>query len=72
MGQRCEEKSNEITAIAELLPALALKGAVVTIDAMGCQTAIAAQVTRAVAIMYWQSKTTSPIWLRRYATSSRH
>lgn len=46
LGQRtCEEKSNEITAIEELLPALALKGAVVTIDAMGCQTAIAAQIT---------------------------
>ncbi len=45
-GQRaCEEKSNEITAIEELLPALALEGTVVTIDAMGCQTAIAAQIT---------------------------
>lgn len=45
LGQRaCAEKSNEITAIAELLPALALEGAVVTIDAMGCQTAIAAQI----------------------------
>lgn len=39
--QRCEEKSNEITAIEALLPSLALKGAIVTIDAMGCQTAIA-------------------------------
>jgi predicted transposase YbfD/YdcC len=39
--QRCEEKSNEITAIEALLPHLALKGAIVTIDAMGCQTAIA-------------------------------
>ena len=39
--QRCEEKSNEITAMAALLPCLALKGAIVTIDAMGCQTAIA-------------------------------
>lgn len=47
LGQRtCEEKSNEITAIAELLPTLALEGAVVTIDAMGCQTAIAAQITQ--------------------------
>lgn len=46
LGQRtCAEKSNEITAIEELLPALALEGAVVTIDAMGCQTAIAAQIT---------------------------
>lgn len=39
--QRCEEKSNEITAMAALLPCLALKGAIVTIDAMGCQSAIA-------------------------------
>ena len=31
--------------IQELLPALALDGAVVTIDAMGCQSAIAAQIT---------------------------
>ena len=45
LGQvACEEKSNEITAIGELLPTLALEGAVVTIDAMGCQTAIAAQI----------------------------
>jgi predicted transposase YbfD/YdcC len=42
--QRCEEKSNEITAIEALLPNLALTGCIVTIDAMGCQTAIAAQV----------------------------
>ena len=39
--RRCEEKSNEITAIEALLPSLALKGAIVTIDAMGCQTKIA-------------------------------
>jgi predicted transposase YbfD/YdcC len=46
LGQRCcEEKSNEITAIRELLPALALEGSIVTIDAMGCQSAIAAQIT---------------------------
>lgn len=35
------EKSNEITAIPELLATLALQGCVVTIDAMGTQTAIA-------------------------------
>lgn len=46
MGQRiCEEKSNESAAIEERLPALALEGAVVTIDAMGCQTATVAQIT---------------------------
>ncbi|MCC6472699.1 MAG: ISAs1 family transposase [Burkholderiales bacterium] len=39
--QRCAEKSNESTAIEQLLPSLALKGAIVTIDAMGCQTEIA-------------------------------
>ena len=42
--QRCEEKSNEITAIQALLPSLALKGAIVSIDAMGCQTKIAKQI----------------------------
>lgn len=45
LGQRaCAQKSNEITAIAELLPTLALEGAVVSIDAQGCQTAIAEQI----------------------------
>jgi predicted transposase YbfD/YdcC len=38
------EKSNEITAIPALLKLLALEGATVTIDAMGCQTAIARQI----------------------------
>ena len=37
-------KSNEITAIPALLRLLALEGATVTIDAMGCQTAIASQI----------------------------
>lgn len=46
LGQRpCQEKSNEITAIETLLPSLALAGAVVTIDAIGCQTGIARQIT---------------------------
>jgi predicted transposase YbfD/YdcC len=39
-----EEKSNEITAIPKLLKMLELKGAIVTIDAMGCQKEIAATV----------------------------
>ncbi len=39
-----DEKSNEITAIPELLELLSLKGAIVTIDAMGCQTAIAQKI----------------------------
>ena len=45
LGQfKTEEKSNEITAIPELLKVLDLKGHTVTIDAMGCQTAIAEQI----------------------------
>jgi predicted transposase YbfD/YdcC len=38
------EKSNEITAIPELLGLLEITGALVTIDAMGCQTEIAEKV----------------------------
>jgi predicted transposase YbfD/YdcC len=47
LGQvKTAEKSNEITAIPELLAALDLAGCVVTIDAMGCQKQIAADITR--------------------------
>lgn len=42
LGQlKTDEKSNEITAIPELLKMLVIKGCIVTIDAMGCQTEIA-------------------------------
>ena len=45
MGQlKTENKSNEITAIPELLKLLAIKGCIVTIDAMGCQTQIVKQI----------------------------
>jgi predicted transposase YbfD/YdcC len=40
----CDEKSNEITAIPELLALLEIKGSTITIDAMGCQVAIAQQI----------------------------
>ena len=40
----CEEKSNEITAIPELLRLVDIKGAIITIDAMGTQKAIAEQI----------------------------
>lgn len=42
--QACAEKSNEITAIPALLERLELTGALVTIDAMGCQTRIATAI----------------------------
>lgn len=45
LGQRqVGDKSNEITAIPELLEVLDLKGAIVTLDAMGCQRAIASKI----------------------------
>jgi predicted transposase YbfD/YdcC len=45
LGQvACAEKSNEITAIPELLRLVDLHGAIITIDAMGTQKAIAAQI----------------------------
>jgi predicted transposase YbfD/YdcC len=45
IGQtKTDSKSNELTAIPELLHLLAIQGCIVTIDAMGCQTAIAAQI----------------------------
>jgi len=48
LGQRAvDEKSNEITAVPKLLEMLALKGAIVTIDAMGCQKETAAQIVAA-------------------------
>ena len=45
LGQvKVADKSNEITAIPDLLDLLTLKGATVTIDAMGCQKEIAAKI----------------------------
>jgi predicted transposase YbfD/YdcC len=46
LGQvKTDEKSNEITAIPELLQLLDVKGCIVTIDARGCQRAMAAQIS---------------------------
>lgn len=44
-----DEKSNEITAIPELLRLVDIQGAIITIDAMGTQTAIAEQIVEAKA-----------------------
>jgi predicted transposase YbfD/YdcC len=47
LGQEvCAEKSNEITAIPELLKKIDVRGGIVTIDAMGAQKAIAEEVVR--------------------------
>jgi predicted transposase YbfD/YdcC len=45
LGQvKVAEKSNEIVAIPKLLDMLAVEGAIITIDAMGCQRAIAQKI----------------------------
>jgi predicted transposase YbfD/YdcC len=47
LGQvACDDKSNEITAIPELLRLVDIRGAIITIDAMGTQKAIAEQIVR--------------------------
>jgi predicted transposase YbfD/YdcC len=47
LGQvKVNEKSNEITAIPELIEILALEGSIVTIDAIGCQKNIAEKIVR--------------------------
>ena len=48
LGQlKTDDKSNEITAIPELIKTLALEGAIVTIDAMGCQKKITGTIVEA-------------------------
>jgi len=48
LGQlKVDDKSNEITAIPELLRVLELRGCIVTIDAMGCQKKIAKEIIEA-------------------------
>lgn len=45
LGQKAvDAKSNEITAIPQLLELIAIKGCIVTIDAMGCQKSIAKSI----------------------------
>jgi predicted transposase YbfD/YdcC len=47
LGQlACAEKSNEIAAIPALLELIIVKGCIVTIDAMGCQTGIAKDIVK--------------------------
>ncbi len=47
MGQlKVDNKSNEITAIPELIKVLDISGCIVTIDAIGCQKEIVKTITR--------------------------
>ncbi len=55
-----DAKSNEITAIPKLLEILELSGSLVTIDAMGCQTEIAAAIVAAEADYVLAAKDNQP------------
>jgi predicted transposase YbfD/YdcC len=66
-----DAKSNEITAIPALLRLLALEGATVTIDAMGCQTAIATEIVEHRANYVLALKDNQPTTLDRVARAFR-
>ena len=69
--QACEARSNEITAIPLLLDRLALTGALVTIDAMGCQTKIARKILDKGADYLLAVKETGPACRARSNAASR-
>jgi hypothetical protein len=70
LGQRATaEKSNEKTAIPELLATLALEGCIVTIDAMGTQANIAQAIRDRGADYVLAVKDNQPTWPIRCGTS---
>ena len=61
LGQvKTDEKSNEITAIPKMLETLDIKGATVTIDAMGCQVEIAGKIVDQGAVYMLALKKNQP------------
>ena len=68
LGQvKVDDKSNEITAIPELLRVLELKGCIVTIDAMGCQKTVAGEIVNAGAGYVLALKNNHPTVLEEVA-----
>jgi predicted transposase YbfD/YdcC len=67
LGQKSvTEKSNEITAIPDLLEMLELKGNVVTIDAMGCQKEIAKQIIEKKGDYIFSLKAIKEVWKKMF------
>jgi len=66
---RVDDKSNEITAIPDLIRSLNLKGATISSDAMGCQREIAAVAREAGAHYLLQVKENQPTLLQNIKTS---
>ena len=63
--QAVEDKSNEIQAIPKLLDLLDLRGATVTIDALGCQKNIAAQIVKGGGDYFLALKENQPLLQRK-------
>ena len=60
LGQlKVADKSNEITAVPELLRALELAGCIVTTDAMGCQRRSPGRSSKRMPTTCWRSKATT-------------
>jgi predicted transposase YbfD/YdcC len=71
LGQmQTDKKSNEITAIPELLKLLSIKGCIVTIDAMGRQKAIAKAIIDAQADYVLSLKSSSSKSAHRATTTA--
>ena len=69
LGQvQTDKKSNEITAIPELLKLLSIQGCIVTIDAMGCQKAITKAIVDAQADYVLNLKSNHPYLHRQVAS----
>ena len=58
--QQVANKSNEITAIPDILKQLDLRGSVVSVDAMGCQKELAAQIANSEGIYVLSVKDNQP------------
>ena len=65
---KTQEKSNEITAIPELLDTLDIEGGTITIDAMGCQRAIAEKIVKKKANYVLAVKGNQPTLLEEMKT----
>jgi hypothetical protein len=62
---QCGEKSNEITAIPQMLDMLNITVCIITIDAMGTQTEIAEKIRENSGIIFWRSKEIREVWKRK-------
>jgi len=75
LGQsKVDEKSNEITAIPKLLKIIDIKRAVVSIDAMGCQTKIAEAIREKEADYFLALKENQPMlyeWVQGYLKTNK-